>query len=200
MGIGKWFGLGSFVLNLKRLNFTNKQAILTNQIFMKHLILPSFIFLILVSCTNNQISKTENKDEPDTYRVNQDDAEMNDAIKTAKQTLDKFANALKSGNKDYQNFALKIRFNAPNGGEHIWVSDITLKDNNYIGIVDNTPEATTEAKIGDTIQIENDHISDWMFFENQKLRGGYTLRLLRDRMTEEERNQFDRESGLIIED
>ena len=39
-----------------------------------------------------------------------------------------------------------------------------------------------------------------MYIDNQKLRGGYTLRVLRNRMTETERKQFDADSGLIIEE
>jgi len=62
------------------------------------------------------------------------------------------------------------------------------------------PESTTNVKLGDTIQIENDNISDWMYADNQKLEGGFTIRLLRKRMTEPERKQFDNKIGLIIED
>ena len=116
------------------------------------------------------------------------------------KTLDKFNEALKSGKPDFEYFALKTRFNTPNGGEHIWVSNIILKEGKYFGVIDNLPESTTDVKLGDTIQIKNDNITDWMYIDNQKLRGGYTLRVLRNRMTETERKQFDSDSGLIIEE
>lgn len=167
---------------------------------MKRNILTILILLGLVSCNSNQTTKTEREGEPTIYSVTDNDAEMNDAIKTANQTLDKFNTALISGNKDFKYFALKTRFKTPNGGEHIWVSNITHKDKKYFGIVDNLPESTTDVQIGDTIQIVNDNISDWMYVDNQKLRGGFTIRLLRKRMTEPERKQFDTENGLIIED
>ena len=121
-------------------------------------------------------------------------------IKTAKQTLSKFNEALQSKNPNFGYFALKIPFKTPKGKEHIWVSHITIKESKYFGVVDNLPEATSEVKIGDTIQIVNERISDWLYIEKGKLRGGYTLRLLRKRMTETERKQFDNENGLIIEE
>ena len=74
-----------------------------------------------------------------------------------------------------------------------------MKDDKFYGVVANLPESTTEVSLGDTIQIANENISDWMYVENQKLHGGYTIRLLRSRMTESERKQFDEESGWIIE-
>lgn len=167
---------------------------------MKLHILKILIILGMVSCNNNQTAKTEREGEPTIYSVTDNDAEMNDAIKTANQTLDRFNKALKSGNKDFKYFAIKTRFITPKGGEHIWVSNIRFSDSKYFGVVDNLPESTTDVQIGDTIQIVNDNISDWMYIDNQKLKGGFTIRLLRKRMTELERKQFDSENGLIIED
>jgi uncharacterized protein YegJ (DUF2314 family) len=172
----------------------------TDDSFLKRHILIILILLGLLGCNSNQTTKTEREGEPTIYSVADNDTQMNNAIKTANQTLDKFKAALKCGNTDFKYFALKTRFKTPNGGEHIWVSHIAIKDNKYFGVVDNLPKSTTDVKIGDTIQIVNDDISDWMYLENQKLRGGFTIRLLRNRMTEIERKQFDAENGLIIED
>jgi len=167
---------------------------------MKRHISTLLILLGLAGCNNNQTTKTEREGEQTIYSVTDNDTEMNEAINTANQTLDKFNLALMSSNLDFKYFALKTRFKTPNGGEHIWVSNISLKDNKYYGVVANLPKSTTDVKIGDTIQIVNDNISDWMYIDNQKLCGGFTIRLLRKRMTEPERKQFDAENGLIIED
>ena len=167
---------------------------------MKQHLLTLILLIAIVSCNDNQTTKIEREGEPEVYVLTDADAEMNEAIKTANQTLHKFNEALKSGNPNFESFALKTRFDAPNGGEHIWVSNITLRDSKYFGVVDNLPESTTDIKLGDTIQIRSDNISDWLYIDNQKIRGGYTIRVLRKRMTEIERKQFDAESGLIIED
>lgn len=154
----------------------------------------------LIGCGNDQTTKIEREGDPAIYSVTDTDLEMNEAIRTANQTLGTFNNALKSGNPDFSSFSLKVRFDTPNGGEHIWLSEIILKDTRYFGVVNNQPESTTEVKFGDTIQVVNGNISDWMYIDDQKLRGGYTIKLLRKRMTEAARNQFDSENGLIIED
>lgn len=154
----------------------------------------------LAGCNSKQTIRTEREGEPTIYSVQEEDAEMNAAIQMASTTLQQFKNALQSRNTEYYDFNLKSRFESPDGGEHIWISDITLKDDKFYGVVANLPESTTEVSLGDTIQIANENISDWMYVENQKLHGGYTIRLLRSRMTESERKQFDEESGWIIED
>lgn len=167
---------------------------------MKHYLLIVIISIVLVSCTNNKTTKIEREGEPEIYGFAENDEEMNQAIKMAKETLDKFNEALKSSNPAFEYFALKTKFNTSNGSEHIWVSSITLKDNKYFGVVDNLPEFTTDVNLGDTIEIKEEDISDWMYIENQKLQGGYTIKVLRNSMTEEERKQFDEEYGLLIED
>ena len=167
---------------------------------MKLLISAFLILLGLFSCNYKQTTKIEREGEPTIYSFTDSDTEMNEAIKTANQTLEKFNDALKSSNPDFSYFALKTRFETPNGGEHIWVRNITFENNQYFGVVDNLPQTSTDVKIGDTIQIVKNNISDWMYIDNQKLQGGFTVRLIRKRMTERERKQFDTENGLIIED
>lgn len=109
------------------------------ELYMKRHVLVISILIGLVSCS--QTTKTKREGEPTIYSVPDDDEEMNDAIKTANQTLDKFREALKSGNPDLQYFSLKSGFETPDGFEHIWVSNITLQENQYFGVVNNLPES-----------------------------------------------------------
>ncbi len=166
---------------------------------MKHYLII-LLLLGFVACTNTENEKIEREGESTIYLVDAADKEMNQAIKTANQTLNEFNRALENPAPSYSGFALKTRFNTANGGEHIWISNILRIDNNYFGIVDNLPEFSEDVSIGDTIQIKKANISDWMYLDNQKLRGGYTIRIVRNRMTEQERIQFDAESGIIFED
>lgn len=167
---------------------------------MKFYLLLFIILIGCIGCNNTQTIKIERKGEPSIYSVQNDDAEMNHAILTAIQTLDTFKVALLSKNKNYKYFALKSRFITPNGSEHIWLRNIIIKDKKYVGIVANLPESISNIKIGDTIRILKNNISDWMYIDNNKLRGGYTIHLLRKRMTDSEKKQFDAKSGLIIEE
>jgi uncharacterized protein YegJ (DUF2314 family) len=42
------------------------------------------------------------------------------------------------------------------------------------------------------VKTAKNEISDWMYVENKKLIGGYTIRVLRDNMPPEERREFER--------
>lgn len=168
---------------------------------MKHaaLGLLSFSLLFFYACQQGE-QKEKTTTEPPVVEVLTEDSAMNVAIMQAVQTLDTFNHALNSRNPNYDYFALKVLFPTSNGSEHLWVSDIVLANGKYKGVVNNVPEQTKDVDIGDTVLIDNNRISDWMFVEAGKLHGGYTVRLLRNRMTEEEKNAFDRENGLIMEE
>ena len=80
------------------------------------------------------------------------------------------------------------------------IRNLKYENGKYIGIVGNLPEKLKSVKLDDTVEIERKDITDWMYIINSKLYGGYTVRLLRNRMTESERQKFDSENGLIIEE
>lgn len=164
---------------------------------MKIKLLIIWTVLCLTCCNFGPKPKSENQQS--VIDVQSNDLEMNHAIEEAKKTLYKFKDALRSKNKDFSYFALKSKFKSDNGVEHIWISDVTIKNEKYIGVIDNIPKSITYLHIGDTIQLSYENISDWMYVDNNTLRGGYTIRLLRKRMSENERKRFDAEIKLVIE-
>ncbi|MCR4030583.1 MULTISPECIES: YegJ family protein [Flavobacterium] len=148
--------------------------------------------LCLASCKDS--NKIEREGEPTIYGVKSEDEEMNAAILQANETLDDFKKGLLDPTAD--SHALKVKFSNEKGIEHMWIGDIVYKDGQYTGILNNEPEYITEYKSGDKIEVDASKISDWMYLVNGKLHGGYTIRVLRDRMTEEERKQLDEESEM----
>jgi len=155
--------------------------------------------LFFFACQNNPKVITR-EGEPDIARIEGDDSEMNNAIEKANQTFSQFDDALNSNDTSLIALAIKMRFNTPEGnGEHIWLTDITKKGDQFYGVIGNEPNSTTEVKLGDTILISNAKISDWMYIQNGKLKGGYTIRVLRDQLSEEEKKAFDEQNGFTVE-
>jgi len=165
---------------------------------MKYSILRLFIIVALIACNTAQTEKDEKESKDNLYATPSEDKEMNDAILAAKNTLDQFDRALESNKFDTSTFALKIRFPTSTGAEHIWATSIAIREGHYFGIVDNLPELTTKVKLGDRIQLDKENITDWMYGDNGMLRGGYTIRLIRSRMTKDEREKFDADFQLKI--
>ena len=166
------------------------------------LFLPLFL-----SCSNNQSNKSSSSNKvgldtsANTYSVTAEDPSMNSAIDKAKQTISEFDQALKSNNPSYTDFAVKKRYKTSDGGgEHMWIAGIKVVNGNYKGFVNNDAEKTTEVKYGDTVIVRKDEITDWMYLDNNVLKGGYTIREVRNQMSKGERIKMDKELGFKIED
>ena len=152
----------------------------------------------LFACQNDP-KVVQRLGEPDIVKIEADDSLMNKAIEKANKTLDQFDSALQSNDTTLVALAIKMRFGTPEGGgEHIWMTDIATKDKQYYGVVGNLPESTKEVKVGDTVLIPKDKISDWMYIKNGNLVGGYTIRVLRDQLSDAEKKAFDEENGFIV--
>jgi uncharacterized protein YegJ (DUF2314 family) len=68
-----------------------------------------------------------------------------------------------------------------------------------VGKIDNLPAEVTSVKLGQTIEIDPSKISDWFYVDNGKLIGGYTIRVIRNRMSPKEKKQFDKQLGATID-
>lgn len=158
-------------------------------------ILSILAFILTLSCNTKKI---ERENEPDIYNVESTDVQMNEAIENAKKTLDSFEIAIQNNSRVFTFFGLKKRFEENGNIEHIWIGNIINSNGKFYGIVDNLPEKITNVKLGDTIEINKNEISDWMYVKNSKLHGGYTIRLLVKRMSESERQDFKKNSGIKL--
>lgn len=177
------------------LTFQKSESVAIFRTTMKKTFILIILFTI-ISCKKSD--KTERENQSTVYNVENQDAEMNKVIIEAKQTLPEFYKALESRSADQDSFAIKIHFKVNNDGEHIWINGLFKRNGEYFGVVDNLPDLTKEVKQGDTIKIDSSRVSDWMYLDNGELKGGYTIRLLRTRMSEKERIEFDNASGMII--
>ena len=166
---------------------------------MKKLFIVALFSFMIASCQEKR-ERIKREGEPDITLVNSDDEEMNSAIENARLTFEKeFRTALLSKNTNFSNFFIKQRYALPNNdGEHIWVGDIEFKDGIYSGIINNEPNRSIGVKFGDTVIINVDNLSDWMYYDKNIVKGAYTVKVLRKTMTAEEKKEMDSQ-GLIYE-
>jgi len=80
------------------------------------------------------------------------------------------------------------------------VGNLTSDGKSYRGTVNNEPQLTKVVKYGDQVTIDPQRISDWMYLDKGVLKGGYTIRVMKKNLSEEEKKAFDQEVGFIMED
>lgn len=112
--------------------------------------------------------------------VEDDDAEMVEAIETAKKTLVFFENNWRTMKND--GYSLKFALPTNDGGlEHIWFSPSKIEGKKITGKCANDPVSVPGLKFGDIRTVNRSDVSDWMIVVGNKCFGGYTIRVLADR-------------------
>jgi len=148
-------------------------------------------------------SKKTVKEEEQLAVVNvaNDDIRMNWAIEKARATLHYFQNSLIAPGPDQQYFSVKVLIEDGTNNEHLWLTTPSFDDDgNLFGVVGNKPVYVTSVHEDQRIGIDSQFISDWMIIEGGRLIGGYTIRAIRDGLPETEKLDFDRMTGLYIDD
>ncbi len=121
------------------------------------------------------------------------DPQMDEAIAKARDSMTNFLAALHSPRTNQYGFSISARFEskAKRIQEDIWVTNLRYNNSNALdGIValDKT-EVGLAFKQPVTIAVSN--VVDWMYVEDGRVVGAFTGRLLRSRMSERERQQYD---------
>ena len=116
-----------------------------------------------------------------------------------RSTLDEFEQRLASPPASQGYIAIKGRFEEDGSVEHIWLDDVAVLPEGYRGKVGNTPVYITRLAPGQEVIVSRADVSDWMAVDDGKLVGGYTIRVLRDRLSDAQRAEFDASTGFKVE-
>jgi uncharacterized protein YegJ (DUF2314 family) len=145
------------------------------------------IFLLLVSLCCSACH--ERAEKPDTLIENgYDEQEMEAAIARARREVDSFIAELAKLTGD--NHSVKVPITDGDDTEHFWLVNVTYRDGQFEGTIDNEPGIVTNVRIGDKRQVSKGEISDWMFMRDGKMHGNYTLRPLLAAMPEDEAEKY----------
>ncbi len=128
------------------------------------------------------------------------DAQMNWAMEKARLTIAHFKENILQPAENQYGHSLKVRIQDQDATEHMWLHDLSLDDDGlFYGIIDSDPVTVTHVKAGTRIGIPHEAISDWLYVQDGRLIGGYTIRVYRESLSEAERVEFDRAFGLQVD-
>jgi uncharacterized protein YegJ (DUF2314 family) len=169
------------------------------------LALSPLAILLLAGCASDEtphpmgraVIKTPG--EMNVYDVADNDAQMDRATREARKTVPQFVQAFQHPAPGDRNFAVKKLFVKDGKAEHIWLTDIQFTGNRFQGLVDNKPVHVAGLKLGDRVSVNPNEVSDWMYVHDNKLVGGYTLRVLYTELSPAEKDDFRKRAGFDVQ-
>jgi uncharacterized protein YegJ (DUF2314 family) len=115
------------------------------------------------------------------------DPQMEAAISAARDSIEVFLKAFSRPRPGQQSFLLKVAFEHGENREHIWMADLDLSGPRLRGVVANEPSP----RFKQVAEFAPAQITDWMYVENGRLMGGFTTRVIRARLSPQERAELD---------
>jgi len=119
------------------------------------------------------------------------DAKMEAAMDEASSKLDDFVAVLKKPAASQKDFAVKYLVEQGDEGEYLWANEVKFDGKQFTGKVANEPQFVKTVKFGQPITLKPEEIDDWMYVEDGKLKGGYTIRCQRNMLQGADRKKFD---------
>jgi uncharacterized protein YegJ (DUF2314 family) len=168
---------------------------------MGRIVAPVFLLLIplvFFSCgkkTPPVDSAPVTTADPTRHRA-RDDAELARIAEDARNTLPFFFRRLQRPRAGDGNFRIKYPLKTdPRSGfsrEQVWLSGLRFQDGRYSGVLTTTPYYVSGLSRGDSITIDIEEITDWMFTQGGKITGGRSIRFLLEQIPEHERDEEQR--------
>ena len=159
-----------------------------NMTFRGHVLLPFVI--LMTSCDDSS--------EPQIVSVASGDAEMESAMVRARDAFPQFWSEVSD---DYQRVIpvltlaqVKAYFHDeddPEGGEHMWVGEVSFDVELISGTLMSQPGHLDSVSEGDSVEFPVSRLSDWLIVDDGRAKGLYTAQVLRARMSEDERAAHD---------
>jgi uncharacterized protein YegJ (DUF2314 family) len=147
------------------------------------IILTSLCLAMVAGCGQRQPragGTVRRPGEPDIIYIAEDDPKMTAATRQARASVSRFITALGRPTSTQTGFSIKVPIREDARVEQRWVNELSYRNGRFSGRLNHEPEHVKTVKNGDPVTVAPGEISDWLYLEKGNLRGGYTVRVLRD--------------------
>ena len=130
--------------------------------------------LAIISCKSNK--QTENWDVKNTRNIDVTDSIYLAKIKEARKNLPTFFASLEDRTINSYDFFVKAKISdSQKNTEHMWFAVHNRNNENLIVILDNVPLNLKNVKLGDTLEIHENQIEDWIVYKGDSIVAGNYL-------------------------
>ena len=151
--------------------------------------------LLIIICCLFSFSYSDFNRTDDIVGVKSIDTKMNMAIKNAQKTLPIFLKAFRKHDKAQYEFGVKVKITDKYGSEHFWTTDLKELKNGFSAKINNSPQVVQSVKYRELVNFTKLDITDWMFYDQDILQGGYTIKVMFEHMQKEDVERLKKDFG-----
>ena len=130
------------------------------------------------------------------FLVPNEDPGMAAAMRKARATLKDFLATASKPAPMMKGFAVKVPVRDGKQAEYFWIAPFERKGARFSGQINNTPRTVRNVKAGQTIEFAEEEIADWLYLDNDKMKGNYTACVLIRSSPKNQQEAFKKRFGL----
>jgi uncharacterized protein YegJ (DUF2314 family) len=127
------------------------------------------------------------------------DAHMEAAFRKARETLSLFLDLVRDEPDFITSYAVKIPLRDGNVTEYVWIGPFVERNGSFVGTLNNTPRSVRKYVAGQKINFQKSDIVDWLYREDGKLIGNYTVCALLKNTPPDQAAEFRKQQGLVCD-
>ncbi|MBE1506599.1 YegJ family protein [Rhizobium viscosum] len=152
---------------------------------LRNVLLNSLVFGLAIQVIPTELALAQ--DNPNVQIIPRGDPAMARAHEKSEKGLDAFLEKLSNPPPGTENYNIKLGFadkgkdvaittdQMAQGVEFMWVYQIEASGDHFTALLGDTPEYVHNIKPGDRVEFEKSDIFDWLYVENGKVKGNYTV-------------------------
>lgn len=130
------------------------------------------------------------------FLVPNEDPGMAAAMRKARATLKDFLAIAAKPGPAMKGFSVKVPVREGKAAEYFWITPFEPKDGRFTGRINNTPRTVRNVKAGQTIAFGEEEIADWLYLDNDKMKGNFTACVLIRNAPKDQQDAFKKRYGL----
>ena len=132
--------------------------------------------------------------------IDPNDPDMQAATRRAKDSVQEFLHRLAAPPSSQRSASVKVALEEEGRMEYAWLAEPRIEGDHFVGRLDNNLVQIRRWRAGDMVRVPQTALSDWLAVDGGRLVGGFSIRVLRNRLQPEERDRFDRAAGFVIDE
>ena len=134
---------------------------------------------------------------PKFTQVRSADADYQNTIQDARASLGTFREMLSKYCKPRFDAMVKTDIVEGDNCAFMWLANTRRWGSGFVAEFFEVPTTFSQHKVGDSFEMTEDSVMDWMVNDNGVLHGGYSIRYQRSQLPEDERAEYDSHIGVI---
>lgn len=138
------------------------------------------------------IKDGDSKGNASAVAVPTNDPLIDEASQQARSSLDQFISRLSEPRPNETDFSIKVPIEDGGTTHFLWLNELRYDGNAFGGVLGADASALKAHSPGEPVKAVASHVADWMYVEDGKLVGGFSLRAIRSQLSGDAREQFEK--------